>query len=755
MKNDLLHLDKTFEPANREQIPFNIALYKSLLVTVQHLENLLDSLIETNQFWQSQTLLGDKCLVSVYCYGIVAKSNRIKELFNFKSTNINDLIVGARFGGEDNNHYHIFTYCLTKSYLASSIKKLTDAIQLFKSNFHDKVTKEVLTRFKNDKTSFINSQCLTKNQFIALIQEMSYINRFDTYFCTDEIKENSIVTLFDTNTDVIKLFREININITNNRISENNVLLLPDEFLRLKESAPYLICMAVSDFSLAELPDVVSEAEYRKGKIGLPSNEPTIGVIDTLFDENVYFNKWVEYHEEIDTKKISPSPEDYGHGTALSSLIVDLPNLNPELDDGCGHFRVRHFGVALKRGGMTSFSLMKKIEAIVSSNADIHVWNLSLGSSRPINENFISPEASILDQLQVKYPNIIFIVAGTNSEPGRATTKIGSPADSINSIVVNSVRKSDLKPASYSRSGPALSFFIKPDVSYFGGDYNEALNVSYPHKIVEAWGTSFAAPLIARKVCYMMDILNMSRESAKALLVDSAIGWERSFNLEDSNLIGRGIVPIDINDIVKAQADEIKFFIDGVSIKYLSYEYDLPVPFNKDKAFPYIARATLCYFPKCSRNQGVDYTDTELSLKFGRTRPKRKHPIEPINKDYQDTEGYFTPEKDARGQFRKWDNIKVLTDDNRKRKQPKKNFGRDNWGIEVTYSKRYTDGVGVKKPQSIKWGLVVTLKATDNKNRIEEFINSCILNQWRVYHVSIDNMIKVYNQSQLEVKFDE
>lgn len=144
-----------------------------------------------------------------------------------------------------------------------------------------------------------------------------------------------------------------------------------------------------------------------------------------------------------------------------------------------------------------------------------------------------------------------------------------------------------------------------------------------------------------------------------------------------------------------------------------------------------------------------------MSLKFGRTRPKRKHPIEPINKDYQDTEGYFTPEKDARGQFRKWDNIKVLTDDNRKRKQPKKNFGRDNWGIEVTYSKRYTDGVGVKKPQSIKWGLVVTLKATDNKNRIEEFINSCILNQWRVYHVSIDNMIKVYNQSQLEVKFDE
>ena len=755
MKNDLLHLNKTFTPANRERMVFGISFYKSLPVTVKHLYDLLQSLINTESYWSNQNLLGDKCLVSTYCFGIVAKTNRISELFKFRSSHVNDLIVGARFGGKDEQHYHIFTYCMTKLNLSQAISKLKNLIEVFEDTFSDAVTKDQMTLFRDNNEVNISSEYFTKPQFISLIEELSYINRFDVYFCEDTIEDNAIVTLFDTNRDISSLLKEINISISNERINSNNVLLLPDEFIRLKAAAPYLISMAVADFSLTELPDVSSENDLAGRSIKAPCNEPIIGVIDTLFNKEVYFSKWVEYLEEIDTGKIHPSPEDYAHGTAVSSLIVDLPNINPELNDGCGNFRVRHFGVALKHGGMTTFRLMKRIEAIVSSNPDIHVWNLSLGSNKPINGNFISPEASILDELQVKYPNIIFVIAGTNSETGKSTGLIGAPADSINSIVVNSVRRSDNMPASYSRSGPALSFFIKPDISYFGGDYDEPLNVCYPYKIVESWGTSFAAPLIARKIAYMMDVLKIPRECAKALLIDSAIGWGRPFNLEYSSLIGRGIVPIDINDIVKSQGDEIKFFIEGESNKYRSYEYNLPVPLNKDRRFPYVARATLCYFPKCSRNQGVDYTDTELNLKFGRTRKGEKNTIESINKDFQDTEGFFIKEKEARDHYRKWDNIKVLTDAKIESKQAKKNFGRDNWGIEVIYTRRYIERGGIKKPQSVKWGIVITLKAIDGKNRIEEFVRMCIINDWRVYPIAVDNMIKVYNQSQIDIDFKD
>lgn len=122
----------------------------------------------------------------------------------------------------------------------------------------------------------------------------------------------------------------------------------------------------------------------------------------------------------------------------VSSIIVDGAALNPDLDDGCGRFRVRHFGVFAGKS-FNSFTVIKKIQEIVANNQDIKVWNLSLGSQAEIDENFVSLEASILDELQYKY-DITFVVAGTNKDKFNQL-KIGSPADSINSIVVNSVTK--------------------------------------------------------------------------------------------------------------------------------------------------------------------------------------------------------------------------------------------------------------------------------------------------------------------------
>jgi len=81
-----------------------------------------------------------------------------------------------------------------------------------------------------------------------------------------------------------------------------------------------------------------------------------------------------------------------------------------------------------------------------------------------INSNFISPEAAILDKIQFEN-DIIFVVAGTNKPKNSNVKKIGAPADSINSMVVNSVSTSN-KPVDYSREGLVLSFFNKPDISY-------------------------------------------------------------------------------------------------------------------------------------------------------------------------------------------------------------------------------------------------------------------------------------------------
>lgn len=152
--------------------------------------------------------------------------------------------------------------------------------------------------------------------------------------------------------------------------------------------------------------------------------------------------------------RLPVSSDDYRHGTAVSSIIVDGPKLNPWLDDGCGRFRVRHFGVAAG-AQFSSFRIIKFIKSIVEKNKDIKVWNISLGSNQEINDNFISAEGAVLDQIQ--YENdVIFVVAGTN-KPNTDVVKIGSPADSINSMVVNAVTKSGLSTR-YSRKGLALSF---------------------------------------------------------------------------------------------------------------------------------------------------------------------------------------------------------------------------------------------------------------------------------------------------------
>lgn len=336
------------------------------------------------------------------------------------------------------------------------------------------------------------------------------------------------------------------------KIDETTFRLSKEETAILKSKAPYLISMSTIDWAKLTIDDFETE-EPSVMHIPNPTNEPVIGVIDTLFDENVYFGKWVEYHQML-AENIPIDCEDYNHGTSVSSLIIDGPSLNPELDDSCGRFRVRHFGVA-NATQFSSFTILKQIREIVATNTDIKVWNLSLGSAMEINQNFISPEGAQLDKLQSEY-DVVFVVAGTNKTNDRVV-KIGAPADSLNSIVVNSV-KLDNTPASYTRQGPVLSFFCKPDICYYGGDVGEKINICKPAGAAYANGTSYVAPWISRKLAYLIHTLGFSREIAKALLIDSAAGWNTDMSQKYS--VGYGVVPKRIEDVIKSQDDEIKFF---------------------------------------------------------------------------------------------------------------------------------------------------------------------------------------------------
>ena len=134
-----------------------------------------------------------------------------------------------------------------------------------------------------------------------------------------------------------------------------------------------------------------------------------------------------------------------------------------------------------------------------------------------IDANFISPEAAELDRIQCEY-DVIFVVAGTNKKKNSDVNKIGAPADSLNSLVVNDVDFSG-KSASYTRRGSVLSFFYKPDVCYYGGDGPDKIVVCEPLGKATVTGTSFAAPWITRKMAYLIHVMGLSRKGLRIFCI--------------------------------------------------------------------------------------------------------------------------------------------------------------------------------------------------------------------------------------------
>lgn len=718
------------------------AMNSKVVVTSQKLNKLTSKLFQIKDFWTHENRPFSGILISVHYNKIVAKSNRIAGLF--KRDQSSYAIVGAKFNAEKTKH--IITYFLSIDDLDNSIDMLYKSDEVISSVFKDGITKAI---FENNVTDKINFQKygLTKSLFKQIVADVSYIDDFEVEKATQQFKE-SIITLYDTGMDTKQLFHEIGIDILSSRILDNRTVFLDENQSKvLFEKAPYLVSMATENLSDLSPENFIEDYQQDIVHIPSPSIEPTIGVIDTLFDTRVYFSEWVEYHDMVD-KNIPKNPSDYRHGTAVSSIIVDGPKLNPWLNDGCGRFRVRHFGVAAG-AQFSSFTIIKQIKCIIAENKDIKVWNISLGSNKEVNDNFISAEAAVLDQIQAEN-DVIFVVAGTN-KPNENIEKIGSPADSINSLVVNAVTKSGLS-TKYTRKGLALSFFAKPDVSYYGGSEEEYIQVCEPLGAAFVAGTSFAAPWIARKLSYLIDVLGLNREVAKAMIIDSARGWNEAPTPEEVAIYGHGVVPIKIEDIVQTKDDEIKFVVTDISEKWNTYNYHFPVPLKND-SYPYYARATMCYFPICDRAQGVDYTNTELNLHFGRIKDDGK--LNEINDDKQNqdddlgTTKSFILEGKAREQFRKWDNVKYISEKPKSRKILKKSYKNKKWGMEIKTNNRLDpkDGVG------LRFGVVVTLKEMYGINRIDEFTRDCILNGWLVNKIDIKNRIDIHEKVNEEIEF--
>ena len=738
--NQTLRLKGEFNQKPNSSRPGPSTIPAGAQVTAGHLRQLVDDLARILDYWSGVSLV-ETPLVSVYYKRVIAKSNRLGKLLADGRRRPNDTIVGAKYA---EGPKHVITHCVSKASIRRSVDLLLACAHVLEGEFNGWIDKEKLDRVNSGEIKLRTSE-LSKSLFANIVKDACYVERFGIELSREDVDDRSVVTFYDTGMDTRELLRRIGIDdFAIRSIDPNTMLLSKDQVKRVQHEAPYLIAMTVSDFARLSHDDFFERRDdVAPLSIPSPSTEPVIGVIDTMFDERVYFSEWVEFRNMLD-EDIELQPKDFEHGTEVSSLIVDGPSFNPDLDDGCGRFQVRHFGVATQ-GRFSSFEVVRMIEEVVSGNQDIKVWNLSLGAEAEVHPNFISPEAAALDRLQCEY-DVQFVVAGTNLGRQEGPRRIGAPADSVNSIVVNAV-DADGRPARYHRTGPVLKFFSKPDVSCFGGDADKLMCVCSPTGAQFVRGTSYAAPWIARKMAYLIQVMGFSREEAKALLIDSATHWEgREGPLE---AVGFGIVPVRIADVLNVPDGEIRFVTSGVSEEYDTYNYDLPVPLHKGK-HPYIARATLCYFPHCSRNQGVDYTNTEMDFHFGRLCESG---IQPVDNNMQGEEGlHVLYEETARGEFGKWNNVKQVGEVFSERLRPRKAYFESGlWGMSLKTKERLNghDGDGMR------FGLVVRFKALDGENRIEEFIQRCSLRGWLVSKVDVESRIEVFVKTQEEIEFEE
>ena len=757
--NNILQLKGRFEQRPNTSKPGPAVLPKGKSVSSGHVRALQEQLEDIFKHWSEHKEIAG-ALVSVHYKHVVAKSNRLRILLAERGKSPVDSIRGAKFIWEpdEDGHEtqkHVFTHYISLNALEKAIVLLRNTADVIDAGYDGKITSRDTENIAAVKV-FPFHEIIPKTTLTKVVLDCHYVESFNIDRVDESITEESIITIYRTNIETKTLLRKFGINIYDDRIIDETTLRLNrDEIQILLNKASYLIAMNVTDLAQLTKDDILQikgDGDHiPELPIPHPQNEPIVGVIDTQFNTDVYFSEWVEYHNMLDPN-IPLRDEDYHHGTEVTSIIVDGPKGNPEIDDGCGRFRVRHFGVATS-GSFSSFAVLRSIRSIVASNRDIKVWNLSLGSTKEISPSFISPEAAELDRIQSEY-DVLFVVAGTNRPKGetKPNMKIGAPADSLNSLVVNSVAFNQ-KHASYGRVGPVLSFFHKPDISYYGGDgpmiFDRIAVCRDTHGAFYASGTSLAAPWITRKMAYLIQVMGLSREVAKALIIDAAAGWNRKD--DPSNSIGYGVVPIHISDIIHSEDEEIRFILSGTADEYETYTYNLPVPVINN-AHPFYARATLVYFPHCDRNQGVDYTSTEMDIHFGRLNTSRAKPmIMSINDNVQAEEGLrVIYEENARKQYRKWDNVKHISDVIKSRAVARKAYDAGLWGLSIKTKERMQP----RGKKSLPFGVVVTLKEMNGVNRIEDFKKLCMARGWLVTKLDVQNQIDIYLRSEEDIVFE-
>ena len=192
--NDLLHLKGRFEQAKAPNKPPSVSLPRNQSVKADKLHQLREQLTKQYNFWKNEKFI-EGALISVYYIKIAAKSNRIQGLL-CKSKSPSLSMVGARFS-DDPSPKHIITHYIPLEVLEESIQRLDKALEILLSEFGGTITQEDLLAVKTNKVKLKDRE-ISKTNFMKVIVDAFYVEKFDLYVDSFTKEEQSIITLFRT-----------------------------------------------------------------------------------------------------------------------------------------------------------------------------------------------------------------------------------------------------------------------------------------------------------------------------------------------------------------------------------------------------------------------------------------------------------------------------------------------------------------------------------------------------------------------------
>ena len=359
------------------------------------------------------------------------------------------------------------------------------------------------------------------------------------------------------------------------------------------------------------------------------------------------------------------------------------------------------------------YDVLLRIKAILSEH-DYDFVNISLGPEETVEDDRVSPWASMLDELAAQRGFVLTVAPGNNGELDAAAglNRVMIPSDSVHAVAVGAADSDGVawSRATYSPVGPGRSpGVVKPDCIAFGGSDEEPYYVFSPGgsgTVEGVCGTSFASPTALRAAALSRALFGpqLGGVAARALLTHRCEP-HGELPLDEC---GTGRVPSRLGDLVTCDDGEVHILYRGELEPGQAVRLTLPVV--KELQGKVTIQATFVQACEVDPSHSSAYTRGGLTVtfrprddRFREIKPGESPPPHAVSRRFFGPAGPFAGEAELREDAGRWEAIMSSKDT----MLPK---SLRNPVFDVVYLAR--EGAhAAERPSSVRYAMMLTVRA--------------------------------------------